>query len=140
MKAAAGIVLRMDPLLNICFSVHMYSNYQSHVVIEEYFNSYTQAAIVIGEFGSSTEFGNMDEISMLEIAYNLKIGYLAWSWFGNNEAAKHIDLVEDWCKGRLTSWGETIFLSQNGTQAFDHHACRLSYPQSHLYGDWSVFK
>jgi mannan endo-1,4-beta-mannosidase len=117
MKRAEGKVLRADPLRNTCFSIHMYSNYQDSVVIEEYLNSFTQSPIVIGEFGHSTEYGDVDEISILRIAHNLNIGYMAWSWCGNNEANKHLDLVENWDKERLTPWGEIFFSSQYGILA-----------------------
>ena len=41
------------------------------------------------------------------------IGYIAWSWTGNNADTAQLDLAADW-EGPLTPWGESVLLGENG--------------------------
>jgi mannan endo-1,4-beta-mannosidase len=43
------------------------------------------------------------------------IGYLGWSWAGNNDPI--LDMVTNWDPNQLTTWGQRIFNGANGIKA-----------------------
>jgi hypothetical protein len=102
-------LLADDPQANLVFSIHMYGNYSSGSVIS---STLEQAAgsgmtFVVGEFGNQQ--GGVDAGLLMSECERLGIGYLAWSWKGNDSDLSYLDLASDWEGEQLTSWGTQVF-------------------------------
>jgi mannan endo-1,4-beta-mannosidase len=111
-----------DPEKNLLFSVHMYYSWNDAKKIETELQKVhaEKIPLIIGEFGYNYNEGKnnlkcvVDHTAILRKCQELGIGYIPWSWTGNNEANKWLDLAEyeDW--KTLTWWGKEIFESENG--------------------------
>ncbi|WP_405390573.1 cellulase family glycosylhydrolase [Streptomyces sp. NBC_01102] len=115
MRANAQAVYDADTTGNLIFSIHMYSVYNTAEKVTEYLNGFVDAGLplLIGEFGGpADQWGDPDEDTMMAVAEQLDLGYLAWSWSGNTDPI--LDLVIDFDPSRLSSWGERIFHGVNG--------------------------
>ncbi|MFE8006338.1 cellulase family glycosylhydrolase [Streptomyces sp. NPDC057418] len=115
MRANAQAVYDADTTGNLIFSIHMYSVYNTAAKVTEYLNSFVDAGLplLIGEFGGpADQWGDPDEDTMMAVAEQLGLGYLAWSWSGNTDPV--LDLTIDFDPSRLSSWGERIFHGVNG--------------------------
>ncbi len=77
-------------------------------------------ALIIGEFGYNYNKGEnnlkcvVDHTMILRKCHELGIGYIPWSWTGNDELNTWLNLVEmdDW--KTLTWWGKELFESEYG--------------------------
>ncbi|MBS2099358.1 cellulase family glycosylhydrolase [Carboxylicivirga linearis] len=111
-----------DPMHNILFSVHMYGSWNDVEKIRSNLRKVKQLKLplIIGEFGYNFNEGDnnlackVNHEVLLEECQNLQIGYLPWSWTGNNEANQWLDIVsrEDWKS--LTNWGDDVMNSPEG--------------------------
>ncbi|MEU6646909.1 glycoside hydrolase family 5 protein [Saccharomonospora sp. NPDC046836] len=117
MRDNAWTVFKSDPHRNILFSVHMYEVFRDEAKVGDYLDSFADKAlpIVIGEFGPEHRNGDpVDEDAIMMHARERRVGYFAWSWSGNNDDLKALDLVIDFDPARLTSWGTRLFNGPNG--------------------------
>ena len=129
-------LLQVDPLRNTVFSVHMYEVYQDSAAIEEYFRTFqeNELCLVVGEFADSHKGKPVAADAILRLASEMNIGYLGWSWSGNNEETEPLDLVLEWDPNQLSSWGEFLFNSEFGIRntakpvAFPDTEARPSFP------------
>ncbi|GAA2953477.1 cellulase family glycosylhydrolase [Kitasatospora cinereorecta] len=115
MRANAQAVYDADTTGNLIFSIHMYSVYNTAAKVTEYLNSFVDAGLplLIGEFGGpADQWGDPDEDTMMAVAEQLGLGYLAWSWSGNTDPV--LNLTIDFDPSRLSSWGERVFHGVNG--------------------------
>lgn len=111
-----------DPLHNLLFSVHMYGSWndESKIKADLQKSSELSLPLIIGEFGYNYNNGDnnltckVNHNQILKTCFELNIGYLAWSWTGNNAENKWLDLTEysDW--KTLTDWGSKVVLSEYG--------------------------
>ncbi|MFH9005908.1 cellulase family glycosylhydrolase [Streptomyces afghaniensis] len=118
MRANAKSVYNADPTGNLIFSIHMYSVYDTAQEITDYLNAFVNAKlpILIGEFGGpADQYGDPDEDTMMAVAQQLRLGYLAWSWSGNTDPI--LDLAIEFDRTRLSSWGQRVFNGANGIAA-----------------------
>ncbi|EFL30196.1 secreted beta-mannosidase [Streptomyces viridochromogenes DSM 40736] len=118
MRANAQSVYKADSTGNLIFSIHMYSVYDTAQEVTDYLNAFVNAKlpILIGEFGGpADQYGDPDEDTMMAVAQQLRLGYLAWSWSGNTDPV--LDLAIDFDRTRLSSWGERVFHGANGIAA-----------------------
>ncbi|MGA5896096.1 cellulase family glycosylhydrolase [Streptomyces venetus] len=123
MRANAQSVYKADTTGNLIFSIHMYSVYDTAQEITDYLNAFVNAKlpILIGEFGGpADQYGDPDEDTMMAVAQQLKLGYLAWSWSGNTDPV--LDLAIDFDRTRLSSWGERVFHGADGIAATSKEA------------------
>ncbi|GAA4311481.1 cellulase family glycosylhydrolase [Streptomyces venetus] len=123
MRANAQSVYKADTTGNLIFSIHMYSVYDTAQEITDYLNAFVNAKLplLIGEFGGpADQYGDPDEDTMMAVAQQLKLGYLAWSWSGNTDPV--LDLAIDFDRTRLSSWGERVFHGANGIAATSKEA------------------
>lgn len=116
MRDNAAQIFAADPQENIIFDVHMYEVFANRSTQESYIDAFKQLnfALVIGEFGPSHNGITIDEDSILELAEQNDIGYLAWSWSGNGSCCVFLDLVNGFNANSLTSWGERLINGENG--------------------------
>ena len=110
-------MLSSDPLKNIIFSVHGYSNwnnsstYSSRIAALQAKN----LCIVFGEFGwnvpdaqqPSSFKCKVDAPLLMQLCQANNIGYLGWSWMGNDNANACFDISSSWVDTiHLTTWGK----------------------------------
>ncbi|MEM9271849.1 MAG: cellulase family glycosylhydrolase [Cyanobacteria bacterium P01_F01_bin.143] len=107
-----------DPETNIIFSVHFYAGHgENEASIRDCIRTISRMGLplIIGEFGdrrSSPEDIKEDTI-MSECSDN-KVGWLAWSWTGNQ---RYHDMTKRWDadqESELTDWGQRVFFGPNG--------------------------
>ncbi|MET9684343.1 cellulase family glycosylhydrolase [Streptomyces coeruleorubidus] len=123
MRDNAKSVYDADPTGNLIFSIHMYSVYDTGQEITDYLNAFVNAKlpILIGEFGGpADQYGDPDEDTMMAVAQQLRLGYLAWSWSGNTDPI--LDLAIEFDRNRLSSWGQRVFNGANGIAATSEEA------------------
>jgi len=112
-----------DPQHNVLFSVHMYDEYSTDAdgparvtaLLEQ--AAAAQLPLIIGEFGWQSPNGAaIDVAHILSESVRLGVGYLAWSWHGNDVDLAFLDMVDAW-GGALTTWGSDVIESSNGVTA-----------------------
>lgn len=77
----------------------------------------TGVPVVIGEFGAEHTNGDVDEATIMNYCQEKKVGYLGWSWKGNNSDLAFLDIANDWSGTSYTSWGNTLINGTNGIRA-----------------------
>ncbi|WP_342415905.1 cellulase family glycosylhydrolase [Paenibacillus sp. FSL R10-2782] len=121
-KAHGVELLQHDPNHNLLFSVHMYANYNDSSKIGSELQAMKDKglAVIVGEFGYNYNNGNnnlgttVNPYEVMKQSQAKGIGYLAWSWTGNNSENAWLDLVNssDW--KTPTAWGNIILNDANG--------------------------
>ena len=113
-------VLAADPENNVIFSIHMYGTAgNSNRITSNIDGVINQGlALCIGEFGWYHSDGDVDEAKILSYCKEKKVGWLAWSWYGNGSPVQYLDLVKDVSPnptlatqstaGRSCEWGKII--------------------------------
>ena len=113
-------VLAADPENNVIFSIHMYGTAgNSNKITSNIDGVINQGlALCIGEFGWYHSDGDVDEAKILSYCKEKKVGWLAWSWYGNGSPVQYLDLVKDVSPnptlatqstaGRSCEWGKII--------------------------------
>jgi len=124
MRDNAASVFAADPQRNTIFSIHMYGVFDTAAEITDYLGRFQTAGlpIVVGEFGFNHSDGNPDEDTILATAQARGIGYLGWSWSGNGGGVEYLDLVTNFDRTQLTSWGDRLFNGANGIRATSREA------------------
>jgi mannan endo-1,4-beta-mannosidase len=117
MRDTAQTVWNADTLHNTVFSVHMYSVYNTASSIISYFDAFKSKGLplVVGEFGWHFDSSEVDDQTVMSQAVARGIGYLGWSWAGNNDA--RLDMTNNFNPNQLTTWGERIINGPNGIKA-----------------------
>ena len=122
-------VLAADELSNTMFSVHMYEyaggdaktvkNNIDNVLDED-------LCLVIGEFGGEHTSGDVDEDTIMSYCEERSVGYIGWSWKGNNAELDYLDISNDWAGEDLSPWGEILVDGDNGIRKHRKFALYLS--------------
>lgn len=117
-------LLEYDSSHNLLFSVHMYGFWNESNRIDSCLQKASDLAIplIVGEFGYNYKDGDnnlqckADHQMILRKCNELGIGYLPWSWTGNDEKNSWLNITnpEDWTT--LTWWGKEVMESENGIQ------------------------
>ncbi|MDP4182851.1 MAG: RICIN domain-containing protein, partial [Bacillota bacterium] len=111
-------IIRSDS--KIVFSIHMYGQWNDNNKIDSFLNDCQSKglAIMVGEFGyncnnNKNNLGcKVDAAHLINTCNSKKIGYLAWSWRGNNSENAWLDLTNDDWK-TLNYWGNLYRNSAN---------------------------
>ena len=113
-------VLQADPDKNVIFSIHMYgtagspSSAQSN--IQNVLNQ--NLCLCVGEFGWYHSDGDVDEDAIISKCAAEKVGWCAWSWWGNGSPVQYLDMVSDQNNGTPATqsygnyscaWGQKIY-------------------------------
>lgn len=90
-------VLAADPENNVIFSIHMYGTAGNKNRVKSNIDGVINQglALCIGEFGWYHSDGDVDEDLILSYCQEKKVGWLAWSWYGNGNPVQYLDLVKD---------------------------------------------
>lgn len=117
MRDNAQAVLDADSRHNTVLSIHMYDVFNTATSITDYLDHFRNNGwpLVIGEFGWQRSSDNVDHETVLSEAVSRDLGYLGWSWAGNNDP--YLDMTVDFDPDQLTSWGKRIFNGENGIRA-----------------------
>jgi mannan endo-1,4-beta-mannosidase len=113
-------VFAADPLANTVFSVHMYAVYAARYTIDTYLKKFVfdyKLPIVVGEFGNAHGGTAVDYKSIVELANQYNVGYLAWSWSGNSGGDEGLDMALNFNPATLSDWGSFIVNSTYGIKA-----------------------
>jgi mannan endo-1,4-beta-mannosidase len=120
-------LLNSDPLKNIIFSVHAYSNWNSNNNYASRINNLLNKnlCIVFGEFGWNVPAAQqpsgfeckVDASLLMQLCQSNHIGYMGWSWTGNNAANACFDMSSSWNDTtHLTTWGKQWAYDINGVK------------------------
>jgi mannan endo-1,4-beta-mannosidase len=108
-------ILNADPNKNVVFSIHMYGEWNDNNKIYNFLTTCKNKGIpiLVGEFGYNYNNGNnnlgckVDASYLIQTCKSLGIGYIAWSWCGNNSENAWLDMTQsDW--KTLTYWGNLV--------------------------------
>jgi len=112
---SAATLTAADPESNLLFSIHMYDLFEDPARVDTVLNQAVtmQIPLIVGEFGPMLNGKAVAWQAIMETSEALDLGYLAWSWMGNNVETEHLDMAEDW-EGPLTTWGNDVLNGENG--------------------------
>ena len=126
-------VLSADPENNVIFSIHMYGTAGNKNRVKSNIDGVINQglALCIGEFGWYHSDGDVDEDLILSYCQEKKVGWLAWSWYGNGNPVRYLDLVKDasaspvlavqTTNGNSCEWGKKI------VEAWEKEAGRATF-------------
>jgi mannan endo-1,4-beta-mannosidase len=117
MRDYAQTVLDADSQQNTVLSIHMYAVFNTASSITSYLDTFQSRGwpLVIGEFGWQFSAGEVDDQTLMSEAVSRGIGYLGWSWAGNNDPV--LDMTVNFDPSQLTTWGQRIVNGTNGIRA-----------------------
>jgi mannan endo-1,4-beta-mannosidase len=122
MRDNAQTVLNADSQHNTVLSIHMYAVFNTATSIVDYLNRFQTAGwpLVIGEFGWQFASSEVDDQTVMAEAVRRGIGYIGWSWAGNNDPI--LDMTSNFNAAQLTTWGQRIVNGTNGIRATSREA------------------
>lgn len=128
-------LLDYDPQHNLLFSTHMYQSYENPQVMLDVIRGAESARLplIVGEFGFQHGSRGGQPIPvpfevMLEEAERAGIGWLAWSWTGNNQEVGYLDLSVNGSASQLSPWGREVIDGDNGIRATSRPASIFAAP------------
>jgi len=115
---AAPVLLEADPEHNLLFSIHMYDLFTDPARVDSVLEEAKQKKIpyIVGEFGTELNGKAVAWSEILAKCQELGLGYIAWSWMGNDSDTAHLDMADAW-EGPLTTWGHDVMDGANGITA-----------------------
>jgi mannan endo-1,4-beta-mannosidase len=121
-KQFAADLMKHDPEGNLLFSVHMYGSWNDNDKIARELEYCVQNNIplMIGEFGYNFNNGDnnlgskVDAQFIMSKCQELGMGYMPWSWTGNNAANQWLDMANPSNPTQLTEWGRLVLKGSNG--------------------------
>ncbi|PPU72156.1 MULTISPECIES: glycoside hydrolase family 5 protein [Xanthomonas] len=124
MRDNAAAVLAQDSRRNVVFSVHMYEVFGSDAPVDSYLRAFRSngLALVVGEFGADHRGAQVDEAAIMRRAREYGVGYMGWSWSGNDSSTQSLDIVLGWDPTRLSSWGRSLIEGADGIRATSRRA------------------
>ena len=120
-------LLNSDPLKNILFAAHAYSNWNNASTYTSRINSMLSKnlCIIFGEFGWDVPDAQqpadfvckVNAALLMQLCQQYSVGYLGWSWMGNNAANACFDMSTSWSDTtHLTTWGKQWAYDLNGVK------------------------
>ncbi|MCA9514465.1 MAG: cellulase family glycosylhydrolase, partial [Myxococcales bacterium] len=118
-------LLAGDPEHNLLFDLHMYGLWNGDGRPAEALAAAADAGLplLVGEFGYDYNEGlnnlacRLDAPGLMAAAAERGVGWLAWSWHGNNAENAWLDLSTDWSVDNLTPWGALVVDGEHGLRA-----------------------
>lgn len=113
-------VFEADKNRNTVFSIHMYEYAGGNAsTVKNNINNCLNIGVpvVIGEFGAQHTNGDVDENTIMSYCTQKNVGYLGWSWKGNDNSMSYLDIANSWNGSSLSSWGNTLVYGSNGIKA-----------------------
>jgi Cellulase (glycosyl hydrolase family 5) len=112
----AAALTGADPERNLLFSVHMYESFGSTNAVDALLNAADAGGVplVVGEFGPVHGGRTVAWERILTRTNELGIGYIAWSWFGNDTTTAALNMAQP-PNGPLTAWGQDVMVRAAGS-------------------------
>lgn len=110
-------VFEADTLKNTVFSIHMYEYAgKDSSTVKTNINNVLNLGIpvVIGEFADRHTNGDVDEATIMSYCKEKGVGYIGWSWKGNNSDLAYLDIAYNWDGSSLSDWGTKLIYGDNG--------------------------
>jgi hypothetical protein len=109
---AASALTNADPERNLLFSVHMYSQYGTNSAVDTVLDRAVSMGVplIVGEFGPQLQGQNVAWQQILTKSQATRIGYIAWSWSGNDTATQNLNIVNDFSTQLTASWGRQVMV------------------------------
>jgi len=122
MRDNAQTVLDADSQHNTVLSIHMYAVFNTASSITSYLDTFKSKGwpLVIGEFGWQYDSSQVDDQTLMAEAVKRGLGYIGWSWAGNNDPI--LDMTNNFDPNSLTTWGRRIVNGANGIKATSKQA------------------
>lgn len=117
MRDNAQTVLDADTQHNTVLSIHMYAVFNTASSITSYLDTFKSKGwpLVIGEFGWQYDSSQVDDQTLMSEAVKRGLGYIGWSWAGNNDPI--LDMTNNFDPASLTTWGQRLINGANGIKA-----------------------
>ena len=117
MRDTAQTVLDADAQHNTVLSIHMYDVFNTASAVTAYLDAIAAKGwpLVIGEFGWQQSSSNVDDTAVMAQAQSRGLGYIGWSWAGNNDP--YLDMTVNFDPAQLSTWGQRIVNGPNGLKA-----------------------
>jgi mannan endo-1,4-beta-mannosidase len=99
-----------DPKKNLLFSVHMYDKFTSSAEVDAVLDRAQTGMVplIVGEFGAQFQGKNVAWSEITAKCQAHRLGYLAWSWSGNDAATGSLNIVNGFGGALTPSWGKLI--------------------------------
>lgn len=112
---SAAPLLEADPAHNLLFSLHMYDLYEDPARVSSVLEQAASMKIpfIVGEYGHELSGKTVPWAEIQAKCTELGLGYIAWSWMGNDMDTAQLDLAESW-EGALTPWGDNVMNGASG--------------------------
>ena len=122
MRDTAQTVLDADAQHNTVLSIHMYDVFNTASAVTAYLDAIAAKGwpLVIGEFGWQQSSSNVDDAAVMAQAQSRGLGYIGWSWAGNNDP--YLDMTVNFDPAQLSTWGQRIVNGTNGIKATSKEA------------------
>jgi mannan endo-1,4-beta-mannosidase len=122
MRDNGQTVLDADTQHNTVLSIHMYAVFNTASSITSYLDTFKSKGwpLVIGEFGWQSDSSQVDDQTLMSEAVKRGLGYIGWSWAGNNDPI--LDMTNNFDPNSLTTWGLRIVNGANGIKATSKQA------------------
>lgn len=136
-KDYGKLIFDADSYKNICFSIHMYeyAGGTPEIVRTNIDNALSiNVPVVIGEFAAQHTNGDVAEEEIMRYCEEKQVGYIGWSWKGNNQDLHYLDISNNWDGTSLTSWGNTLINGANGIKQTSH-ICSIYLYRSLFWGE-----
>ena len=111
----ASSIMSSNSNKNVMFSIHMYGSWNSNSTIDNFLTNCinNNIPIMVGEFGYNYNNGSnnlscsVDAVHLMTECKSLGIGFLPWSWGGNDSSNSWLDMTgSDWTT--LNTWGNLV--------------------------------
>lgn len=120
-------LLDADPEKNIIFSTHAYSNWNDGATYNARMDNILakNLCFIFGEFGWNVPDNQqpadfvckVNAPLLMQLCQSKKVGYLGWSWKGNNAGNACFDMCASWSDtSQLTTWGRQWAYDVNGVK------------------------
>lgn len=120
-------LLNSDPLGNVIFSTHAYSNWNNSGTFTSRIDAILnkQLCFIFGEYGWDVPDNQqpadfickVNAPLLMQLCQTKKVGYMGWSWKGNNAANACFEMCGSWSDtSQLTFWGRQWAYDVNGVK------------------------
>lgn len=110
-------VFNADSEKNTMFSIHMYeyAGGDASTIKNNIDGVLNQGlALSIGEFGIKHTNGDVDEKTIMSYCQEKSVGYIGWSWYGNGDEWKYLDIANYWSGNSFSEWGNVLLNYKDG--------------------------
>ncbi|KAI3656040.1 hypothetical protein MP638_000938 [Amoeboaphelidium occidentale] len=97
-------IINADPQKDVLLSMHLYHKWENVEYLKKGLNDLANSGLpfIIGEYGQ------VDLNYLHQFTFEKKIGTIAWSWYGNGNHDKHLDMNNGYAPVSLTAYGNEV--------------------------------